>query len=668
MKCQVLFFALASGALFLSNSSAEEAAVIVTATRFPERAIDAPVGMTVIPAERIANSTAATLPGLLSQEAGIIARDNTGSPDWQIDMRGFGVTGDQNTLVLLNGQRLSEIELVSNRWSSIPLANIERIEIMRGSGAVLYGSGATGGTVNIITKSPSAGTGSATAGAAVGSYGTLEKHGSVSLAGDHVGFSLYANNYASDNYRMNNRIDQENLDGELRAFGPQGHLAFKFGLDFQDLRLPGARTAAQLLTDPRGASTPQDFATRDGSRASLGGRVDLGFGELAAELGYRSGKRTSLQKDYTGFGFPDIYLDTRTRVWSLTPRLKIPYEALGWRHDLVVGMDADSWDYDSRRGTSPQSLATPAAWVLATQQDQALYFQHHTALGDATKLTVGAREQRVRMAALDKMNPTAYASGGKTSSPRSWEIALRHDLTPSTAAYARLGQSFRIATVDEVYSQFGGPFFDAIVTLLEPQTSRDHEVGVEYRRSGRRLRASVFVNNLNNEIYFFAPTFSNINMPPTRRQGLEFEASMSVAKSLQLFGGLSFTQATFRDGVIGGVDVKGKTIPLVPRNAGQAGLSWQLAEASRLNALLRHVGGQRYDNDQTNSFPTQMPAYSVVDVKFVRAFGRVNFSAAVNNLTNKRYYSYAIRNGAGTSFNAYPHGERSLLMNLEYRF
>ncbi|MCG6875667.1 MAG: TonB-dependent receptor plug domain-containing protein, partial [Betaproteobacteria bacterium] len=83
--------------------------VIVTATRFPEDRLDAPVGMTVITAEEIAKSTARTLPELLSQQGNIVTRNTTGSPDQQVDLRGFGVTGDQNTLILLDGRRLDEV-------------------------------------------------------------------------------------------------------------------------------------------------------------------------------------------------------------------------------------------------------------------------------------------------------------------------------------------------------------------------------------------------------------------------------------------------------------------------------------------------------------------------------------------------------------------------------
>ena len=128
--------------------------VVVTATRFREPRQELPVGVTVINEEQIRASTAGTVPELLRQVPGIQIRDSSGSPNQQVDMRGFGITGDQNTLVLLDGQRISENEQASVNWTAIPLSSIERIEIMRGSGAVLYGGGATGGTINVITRAP----------------------------------------------------------------------------------------------------------------------------------------------------------------------------------------------------------------------------------------------------------------------------------------------------------------------------------------------------------------------------------------------------------------------------------------------------------------------------------------------------------------------------------
>jgi iron complex outermembrane recepter protein len=588
-------------------------------------------------------------------------------------MRGFGITGDQNTLVLLNGQRLNEIELTTIGWTAIPLDSIERIEILRGSGSVLYGGGATGGTINIITKTPPPGATAATFGGSLGTYGTKEVRAGANVAGQDIGFNVFANDYAADNYRANNRVEQKNLSSSVRLFGPQEDLALKVDLDRQDLRLPGARTAVELESDRRGTSTPGDFATRDGARVALAGSRDLGFGQFAAELGYRETTRTSLLKDYSGFG-TDTYTDTHSTVWSFTPRVKVPYSALGLQHSLIIGVDLDYWDYLSRRAPSrdlldtPPTPTSPSAHVNASQRDQAVFAQHHSAFSDVTKLTLGARWQRSTIAAQDAFNPAAYATGSKTSTPLAWEIALRHEPTTSTSVYGRVGRSFRLPTVDEVYSQFGGPAFDPIVAILEPQVSRDYELGAEYHTGTLRLRASAFVMNLSNEIYFFAPTFSNINLPPTRRRGVELDASAAISPAISLFTNVSLTDARFRDGAIGGFDVSGNVIPLVPRVKVNAGAAWRLAPKTRFSGVARYVGRQYYDNDQTNSFPSLMPAYTVVDVKFTQTIDRLTVGIAVNNLFNKLYYSYAIRNGAGTSFNAYPQPDRTFVLTAEYRF
>jgi iron complex outermembrane receptor protein len=406
---------------------------------------------------------------------------------------------------------------------------------------------------------------------------------------------------------------------------------------------------------------------------ALAGSHDLGFGQFAAELGYRDTTRTSLLKDYSGSG-TDTYTDTGSKVWSFTPRLKVPYGPPGIQNSLIVGIDLDYWDYLSRRAPSrdlldtPPTPTSPSAHVNATQRDQAFFAQHHSAFNEGTKLTLGMRWQRSTITAQDALNPAAYASGSKTSTPLAWEIALRQELTTTTSVYGRIGQSFRLPTVDEAYSQFGGPAGDAIVALLEPQTSRDYELGAEYRTATLRVRASAFAMYLSNEIYFFAPTFSNINLPPTRRQGVELDASAAISPAISLFANVSLSDARFRDGAVGGVDVSGNVIPLVPRVKANAGVTWQLAPKTRFSGVARYVGTQYYDNDQTNSFPSLMPAYTVVDVKFTQTVDQLTVGIAVNNLLNKLYYSYAIRNGAGTSFNAYPQPDQTFLLTGEYRF
>src|SRR4051812_29155749 len=95
-------------AVLAAQPAPNDAAVIVNATRFPEHVRRLPASTTVISAEDISRSAARTLPELLSGEVGLTMKDFFGNnaSSTSIDLRGYGITGPQNTLVLLDGQRL----------------------------------------------------------------------------------------------------------------------------------------------------------------------------------------------------------------------------------------------------------------------------------------------------------------------------------------------------------------------------------------------------------------------------------------------------------------------------------------------------------------------------------------------------------------------------------
>ena len=128
--------------------------MVVTASRINDVSA-LPASISVITAEDIKRSASLTLPELLSEYAGISINSlfSHGSRA-NVGIRSFGETATQNTLILLDGRRLNDIDLSSVNYAAIATDNIERIEITRGSGGVLYGVGATTGTINIITKNP----------------------------------------------------------------------------------------------------------------------------------------------------------------------------------------------------------------------------------------------------------------------------------------------------------------------------------------------------------------------------------------------------------------------------------------------------------------------------------------------------------------------------------
>jgi len=129
--------------------------VVVTATRDIQEIRKIPANVTVITKEKIAESNAQAVTDVLKDEVGVVVRDFFGTgKSASVDIRGFGETGPLNTLVLVDGRRINEIDLSGVDWTQIPLDQVERIEIVRGAGSVLYGDNAVGRVNNIITKKP----------------------------------------------------------------------------------------------------------------------------------------------------------------------------------------------------------------------------------------------------------------------------------------------------------------------------------------------------------------------------------------------------------------------------------------------------------------------------------------------------------------------------------
>src|SRR5690242_1802316 len=287
----VVFLALVCLPIYGQNDDA----VIVNATRFPEDARRLPASVSVITAEDIRNSAARTLPELLTEQVGITQKDFYGNNAavTSIDLRGFGITGGQNTLVLLDGRRMSDIDLSSVQWAAIPLAGIERIEILRGTGAVLYGDGASAGVINIVTRSPLKDGNSVEAFGRIATFGTSEGQLYGSHGAGTFGINASAYTFNSDGYRINNRNEQQNYTSNLRWALGATTIDARFGADHQDLGLPGARRIQpsigldEYATDRRGAQTPRDFASRDGSRAGATLSHLLGEVELSVGLDWR---------------------------------------------------------------------------------------------------------------------------------------------------------------------------------------------------------------------------------------------------------------------------------------------------------------------------------------------------------------------------------------------
>src|SRR5512134_340964 len=682
------FTALAMLAAFAMPALAQSDAVVINATRFPEDARRLPASVTVLSAEDIQKSAARTLPELLSEQVGVTMKDFYGNnaASTAIDLRGFGATATQNTLVLVDGRRVTDADLSGVQWAAIPLSAVERIEILRGTGAVLYGDGATTGVVNIVTRSPLKQGRRAEALGRVASYGTLEGQLYGSTTTQAFGISAVLHGYDSEGYRDNNRNEQQNAGVNLRWDLSKAYLDLRLGLDRQDLQLPGARRVQpsigldEYTTDPRGAQTPLDWSSRNGERAGATFGTRIGEAELTVGADWRGKDQVSY---FDQSGFP-VTRDDRLDLAALTPRVRAPFVLAGMRHTLTLGADWYAWRYDSRRSDLPENLGQPINRVRVDQDVQGYYLQDAIQLAPASLLTLGWREERVKYDASDVLDPAAPGAGFATQAPpvqetqqqHAWEVGLRQALAAGTALFVRAQRSYRFVNADEIYED--DVSFAKQFQILRPQAAHTYELGAERRLGTVFARATLFRMDVEDEIHLdpFTTGVGNRNLPPSRRQGVELESSWQATPAVKLSAGYAYTDAKYLEGtlpggpfVIGtGLSIAGKHVPLVPEHKLNLSVAWDIDARTRLSGALTALSDQYMDNDEPNTLGTQIPAYAVVDAKLARDFGWGRLAAAVNNAFDERYYTYAVRSQfVADRYAVYPLPGRTFSLALELR-
>jgi iron complex outermembrane receptor protein len=651
---------------------------------------------TVISAHDIARSPAQTLPEILSREPGVQVANLFGGVNGArstVDLRGFGATATSNTLILINGRRITDLDIVGADLASIPRESIERIEITRGnSGAVLYGDGAVGGVINIITKTGAGLPPAARLDGRVGSYAHREGNLSASGSNGPVAGSLHVNGIGSDGYRRNNHYHQYNAVADIRHAIDQGSLYLNLSADSQRLGLPGARRVEpaiglnELATDRRGARTPFDFAEKDGVNATAGWTRMLFPGvELIVDGGVRhKQEKAAFHGDFfnPSSAVPLQAVDTTLTTVSLTPRLKVETVLAGLPMKATGGVDYYDADYDSDR---PLFLgARPIHRYDLRQQTLAGYWQQTITVLPTTDVSGGVRVQGTRIRARDTFDPTApgaipvfcdpvFGCFGdlagvpldRTETNQAFHLGAEHRLTPNVAVFGRVAQSFRVPNVDERVATVTR--LSAVPTTfdLKTQKSRDVEGGIRITSDLVDLQWSAYDMRLTDEIHFrFGPSFqaSNINLDPTRRYGHETFATVRVNERVRIKGAVAYTRAVFREGLFAGNDV-----PLVSRWTGNIGLSWDIfPKWLTFDGVIRYVGERRMDNDQTNVQP-MIPAHTLVDVRLGGEVDRFFWSLAVQNLFDVQYFDYAIASpfpfGAGSqlnTYNAYPQPGRTV--------
>ena len=640
----ISFGAVCTGALAQSSEPAALRLqdVTVSATRFAERAADLPFGVSVLTAADIRASGVPTVGEAIMKLLGVPGRlDLSGGGNYSLDLRGFGATSDSNQVVVVDGIRLSEADLSSPRLDGIPIDTVEPIEVIRGSGAVLYGEGATGGVIVITTK---AGAGTARKSqadlyAAAGSYGVREVRGSGTLAAGDFSLDVAANKRNADNHRDNfrSRTDGASLTGQWR--NEWLRVGVRHATDHLDSGLPGALSTAQYQADPRQASTPLDSGSIRNRRSSVFGEAVFGDWQIGVDAGWRA---KSLSSNYISSGYTYGY-DVDARTYALRARNEATFGAV--RNSFVTGIDHDAW----------QRTVPGAFGSVANQHSQAYYLRDEVTLAGGTRLSAGGRSERIT-----KDNSAATANIDQHA--QAWEVGIVQPVGGGVSVYARAGRSFRLANVDE----FG---FTTPGLSLKTQTSRDTELGARWSHEGGRVELRLYRSALTDEIGYdpnavgpssaFGFNGANVNFDPTRRQGAELEVAQAVGGGVDLRVNAATRSARFTAGPYAGRDV-----PLTPRHTYALRADWSPAPGHRIDGGVNYVSSQSPDYDNA----CRMPSYTTADLLYAYQWHSAELALGVNNLTNAKYYTqaFACVNGAVSSI--YPEAGRAVTASLRLHF
>jgi len=496
MRPTSLALALALGLPALAgaqNTARQLDAVVVTATRSPDASLAPLAATTVLTREDIERSQAPDLIDLLARQAGVDV-SRTGGPGSvsTLFLRG---SNSNHTLVLIDGIRVNAAQQGLYDFANLPLERIERIEIVRGPRAALWGSDAIGGVIQIFTRD-------ATARGVQLRAGSFERR----EAAAQWGFG----------------------DGE-RAFG--------IGAGLIDMEGYNASTPANFSFDP----------DKDGFRnrhLGLAGRTGLGRQTLAGRALFT---RADVEFDRG---------ESEVRNRQLGATLAGPL-ADRWSHSLAVGHDRQDLLTRSSFGSRFDSRRASLDWVndVALGRGQTLLFGLNHSEEDATSKEASGSVVYDR----SRRNTGLFLAWRGRAEGQSWDLAARLDdnsqfgsTTTAQAAWgfewgqgwqARLGwgQGFRAPSTNELYSPGFGGFF-AGNPALRPERSRNLEAGLGWQGSDSRVAFSAYRSRVADLIAFAGPLFQAVNVQQAELDGVELEGHTRLGR-LAIGGHLGWQRA-----------------------------------------------------------------------------------------------------------------------------
>ncbi len=594
----------------------EDLLTVSIASKKEEQVRTAPGIVTVISADEIMRYGARNLRDILDRQTSL---QIIGSDFFQHNksaLRGVSSThADSNVLILLNGRPVRESTVSSMNhdiYAYFPISSLEKIEIIRGPGSVLYGSNAFSGAINLVTKSaPKMPSGKASI--TYGSFGTKQmqvngggKWGDLELMG-----AVQTVNNDGDG--------RSNINGE---FGTSG--TYEMGDDGRQLMLNLSYrgfTVNALHSDVKSDSLQSVYVLPSTVQNYQRQFIDIGYQHaithdwsLAANFSFH-GVESSLDTDTTPPGKQRSYLYELTSNSRLTDRLNI-----------IVGATYRSYDDNS------------AASAFNTN-DKSMYTQWDFQALDWLKVIGGMQYNKPESISADV-------------SPRIAFIAQINDIWTSKVMY---GKAFREASGTERFLNVPGVIEGN--EMLSPETIKTFDIQFSRQDHNSLISLTYFHSRHENLISRVSgsPT-TTINDGDITYDGIELEWKWQVNKQWEVLGNASYQTNERNDGA--------EDMTYAPDLMVKTGLSYDALNGIQFSVFNSYFAASTLQNDEINtvtSFNDEAKSYHLLTAnlrvnlgKFFNqpVFSGANFSLYGDNLLNEDIFFPSINR---TSVNSVPH-------------
>ncbi|HTH26828.1 MAG TPA: TonB-dependent receptor, partial [Vicinamibacterales bacterium] len=610
--------------------------VIVTATRGAER-LPSAASSTVLTSAELSNMAAGALDDALRSTPGFTlfrrSSSRVANPTTQgVTLRGVSGSGSSRTLVLADGVPLNDPFGSWVYWNRIPLAAVDRVEVVRGATGDLYGAGALGGVIQLLTVQPSRTRARATIDG--GSHDTFR--GSLFAAAEKNGWNASG---AYEGVRtdgvfvlapevrgaVDTRADSDYSTG-FATFGKRGN----------DWHVT-ARGA--LYEEDRGNGTVVQVNTTDWKQFSLeigtfvGGGVFEVHGVGSSQDYYQTFSAVAAGRATERLTF-EQFIDTSHRgvnaQWSRPINKLTMIVGADFRHTHAI---QDEFRYALVSGVNTRSGPFLSG---GTENVAAAYARANVAVTDTFTLEFGARADSWKSEPEDSSLPTkdvSYISPRAAMSMRAGRFQFQ-----ASGYYAN-----RTPSLNELHRRFAvGNQITLANPELDPETLSGVEGGVLTQFARASIRATAFFNDLDGAIANVtlsqSPTAivrQRQNSDTIRATGVEIELDSRFSNSLSASAQIVFTSSHFR-GSVATPAIADNEVPQVPNVQGGVALTWFDPRWFTAATQIR-FSGEQYDDD-LNTEAFVLGAYAVWDATVSRGIVRgLTGFLAVENILDQEY-------------------------------